>query len=351
MHESTPLVSIGRILLAAMMFVLVLPYHPKAVDNRDWSQATPSEIHAEMGRRKAMALEAARRREALISSAVQANTQTNYDVTFYDIYLRLNDTTQMIYGRVGMTATATQDGVSAVDIDLYNNMPIDSIVSPSGPLTYSRAGNVVTVNLDHPYNTGESFSFVTYYNGHPVTGGFQAFSFDVHSGNTVMSSLSEPYLARTWWPCKDRPDDKADSFHIAIEVATQFYCGSNGTLDSTVATSPNTHTFYYTVHYPMTTYLFSVAASVYTVWQQDYVYNGGLDTMPVVHATYPDMYSYALPRWGKTPDYIASLAKYYGEYPFTSEKYGHSNFEWGGGMEHQTMTSMTGSTFGFAEPV
>ena len=28
-------------------------------------------------------------------------------------------------------------------------------------------------------------------------------------------------------------------------------------------------------------------------------------------------------------------------YPFMSEKYGHAQFGWGGGMEHQTMSFMT----------
>ena len=31
----------------------------------------------------------------------------------------------------------------------------------------------------------------------------------------------------------------------------------------------------------------------------------------------------------------------YGDYPFAQEKYGHMQFGWGGGMEHQTMSSVT----------
>jgi len=36
----------------------------------------------------------------------------------------------------------------------------------------------------------------------------------------------------------------------------------------------------------------------------------------------------------------------FGLYPFVSEKYGHSEFGWGGGMEHQTMTSLGGFSEG-----
>jgi hypothetical protein len=82
-----------------------------------------------------------------------------------------------------------------------------------------------------------------------------------------------------------------------------------------------------------------------------YRYNANKDSMLITHAVYSDQYAYSQPRWGITPQAIALLAQSYGQYPFITEKYGHSNFEWGGGMEHQTMTSMTGSSFGFQEDV
>lgn len=322
-----------------------------AADNRDWDKATPAEIHQEMSRQKARTYLS--HREAQVPAGLGAMAQTDYDARFYDIFIRVNDTTEIIYGRVLMVADATVDGLTSAQIDFHSGMTLDSIVGPTGALGYSRTGDVVAVTLDQTYSTGQSFRLSLYYHGHPVEGGFQAFSFDTNPwGNKVISSLSEPYFARTWWPCKDRPDDKADSFNIAIEVDSGFYCGSNGTLDSTVASSANSHTFYWRVRYPMATYLFSVAISKYQVWYDKYIYNGGLDTMPIIHAVYPEQYAYSLPRYGITPTAIQYLSESFGPYPFLTEKYGHSNFEWGGGMEHQTMTSMQGSgTFGFAEPV
>ncbi len=322
-----------------------------ATDNRDWDLASPAEIHQEMSQQKARVFAA--RREAQLQAGLSALAQTDYDVRFYDIYIRVNDTTAIIYGRVLMVATATVDGLTSAQVDFYSNMTIDSIVGPAGALAYSRAGNVVTVTLGQTYNTGQSFEFDFYYHGHPIEGGFQAFSFDTNQwGKKVISSLSEPYYARTWWPCKDRPDDKADSFNIAIEVDSGFYCGSNGSLDSTVASSANSHTFYWSVRYPMVSYLFSVAISKYQVWYDKYIYNGGLDTMPIINAVYPEQYTYSLPRYGITPTAIQYLSESFGPYPFLTEKYGHANFEWGGGMEHQTMTSMAGSgSFGFSEAV
>jgi aminopeptidase N len=42
-----------------------------------------------------------------------------------------------------------------------------------------------------------------------------------------------------------------------------------------------------------------------------------------------------------TPDIINVIKLYDSltiEYPFSNEKYGHAQFSWGGGMEHQTMS-------------
>jgi aminopeptidase N len=339
------------LLICSFLFVTAGMAVAASDDDIDWSKATPAQIHQKMWEGKSRAFADQQHAQQLLAQAPLVNTQTNYDMKFYDIYIRVNDTTKILYGRIGFLAAATQDGVNAVQVNFFDNMFVDSIVGPTGLLAYSRASNMVTVTLDQTYNTGQPFNFKFYYHGHPTEGGFQAFAFGTRSGKQVISSLSEPYFSQTWWPCKDRNDDKADSFHIAIETDTTFYCGSNGSLDSIVPAAPNSHIFYYTEHHPMANYLFSVAISVYTVWHNYYKYNGNLDSMILTHATYPDRYTYALPRWGLTPSMIANLSLNYGPYPYLDEKYGHSNFEWGGGMEHQTMTSMTGTNFGFSEPV
>ncbi len=340
----------GRIALVLLLIGMVsVASAAQDEDTINWNEAPPSLIHQKMWQAKASAHFDKELARNLMAQNALVSTQTNYDVKYYDVAIRVDDTNQVLFGSVHSVSAATEDNVSQVQVDLYSNMVIDSIVDASaGQLTFSRASNVVTVNLSHPYNTGDDFEFTIYYFGHPVEGGFQAFAFDTYSGKQVISSLSEPYFARTWWPCKDRPDDKADSFHIAITVDTSFYCGSNGTLDSTVYTGGNAHTFYWKEHHPMTSYLFSVAISPYHVWYDQWVYNNGADTMPLIHAVFPDQYANSLTGFGISPAALTIFSNDFGLYPFRDEKYGHSNFTWGGGMEHQTMTSMIGNSFGFA---
>jgi hypothetical protein len=309
----------------------------------------PSQIHAIMGNAKAERLN--QFLTAYKTAPAIGYNQIEYDVIYYNIDLRVDVPSTTLYGNVKMSAKSLVDGLDTVEVDFDATMTIDSVYLDNGSLlSYSHSGYRVTVALDKSYNTDSIFSFIIRYHGTPASGGFQGFSFDWRNSVPVVSSLSEPYLARTWWPCKDRPDDKADSLDIAVTCDTALFCASNGTFIDTVRNGDGTWTFQYQVRYPITTYLFSVAMSNYRVWKDWYHYTP-TDSMEIVNHVYPDQYAYSLSHWNITPYAIGVFADIFGEYPFLNEKYGHANFEWGGGMEHQTVTSMAGNWFGFYEPV
>jgi len=49
-------------------------------------------------------------------------------------------------------------------------------------------------------------------------------------GSPVTWSLSEPYEAKTWFPCKQDLNDKADSVSVSVTVPDTLMAGSNGIL-------------------------------------------------------------------------------------------------------------------------
>jgi len=68
--------------------------------------------------------------------------------------------------------------------------------------------------------------------------------------------------------------------------------------------------------------------------------------MPITHFLYPASLNSNIAQLNKTPGMIEVYAEKFGEYPFLNEKYGHAQFGWGGGMEHQTISSMGGFSNG-----
>ena len=63
--------------------------------------------------------------------------------------------------------------------------------------------------------------------------------------------------------------------------------------------------------------------------------------MPVINYVYPYVFSSAKSTIDKVPNMIKVFSGLYGQYPFIHEKYGQAQFGWSGGMEHQTITSLS----------
>jgi aminopeptidase N len=284
-------------------------------------------------------LEKQRTLEEVLVARGALPTQNQYDVHYYRMQMRVAADVESIYARIDQMSTATQDNVTFCDIDLYANMIIDSVRVDNNLTTFTRNGNVFRANLPAPVNTGGQFTVQTFYHGHPVEGGFQAFAFEFVQGQTLISTLSEPYLARTWWPCKDYPDDKADSVDVIVTYPSGMFCASNGTMVSDINNGNGTRTTYWQERYPITTYLISLTMSNYSHWR-DWMKYTATDSMPVDFWVFPGDYEDAVPGYAPTVDMLDTLSRLFGLYPFITEKYAMSAFNWGGAMEHQTNTSI-----------
>jgi aminopeptidase N len=262
-------------------------------------------------------------------------SQDEYDVLFYDIDIAIDPGPETVEGVVVMRAESTVAALSTVVLNFFDNMTVDSVTGNSAPLAFTHASDLLTVTLDEPSDAGETFEIAVAYHGSPVDG---ALDFSTHWGEPIISSLSEPTGAREWWPCKDRPDDKADSVRIALTVPDDLVAVSEGLLVSETDNGNGTKTYEWFEGYPVTTYLVSVAISNYEVFT-DWYHPARGDSMPITNYVYPEDLSDAMVDLDITADAIGFLASVYGEYPFIEEKYGHAEFPWGGAMEHQTCTS------------
>ncbi len=267
--------------------------------------------------------------------------QNDYDITFYDIDLKIDPDTQTISGMVGVQGISLVSSLNIVELDLYSGLNIESVKSEQGDdLNYTHGLNLLSVTLNNSVSTGNSFKIIIDYDGKPQSSGFGSFGFHQHDGEPMIWSLSEPYGARDWWPCKDTPNDKADSVDISLEVPTGLIAASNGKLVDTEVNGDWT-TYHWQERYPIATYLVSIAIHSYTVFYDWYKYSP-TDSMRLEYYVFPDNYDAVQNNYGLTKDMIGVMADRFGEYPFINEKYGHAEFTWGGGMEHQTLTSLGG---------
>jgi aminopeptidase N len=155
----------------------------------------------------------------------------------------------------------------------------------------------------------------------------------------VISTLSEPYGAPSWWPSIDDPNDKA-TIEIEATVPENFVVAANGTLMKVETRDNQTKTWFYREDYLVASYLVSIAATNYAKFEDEYTALGGVTKMPLVFYAYPEHLEKAQQKFAITRRAMEIYAPLFGEYPFLNEKYGMAEFQWTSSMEHQTMTSL-----------
>ncbi len=150
-----------------------------------------------------------------------------------------------------------------------------------------------------------------------------------------------------WWPCKQVLSDKIDSTYMFLTCDNDCLVGSNGILKNIIDLPDNKRRFEWKTRYPMNYYLLSFAVAEY----QDYsIYAKpeGADSVLIQNFVYNNS-SYLSDNktdLDETIDLVELFSEKFGLYPFANEKYGHCLTTLGGGMEHQTMSTMGNFSFG-----
>jgi hypothetical protein len=269
-----------------------------------------------------------------------AIAQDDVDIQHYFLDLEFVPSTRSVTGSVTVTGKSLVDGFQHLVLDLAANMTVTQVLRGTTDLAFTRPGDLLDITLDQPFDTDQAFAVQVVYNGIPDATGFGSISWRKKSlglPGQMVSTLSEPDGARSWWPCKDRPDDKATVDEWWTVPGTWTATG-NGWLIGTVPKAGSKTQYQWRMHDPLTTYLVSIAATVYSKFSQSYTtLTGG--TMPIDHYVYPEHLANAQASFTPLPAMIAFYAQRFGEYPFVEDKYGMSEFPWGGAMEHSTNTS------------
>lgn len=286
----------------------------------------------------------ARRHIALKNALAQPPVDNNIDVTYYKLDLTVATDPNYLRGVVTVNAVCVGSSLSQVTLDLMNSMVVDSIRVESVSVGFVQQPSTVVITLNRTYAVGELLSLEIAYHGLPATTGFGSFVFTTHSGVPWIWSLSEPYGARDWWPCKDHPSDKADSVDIRITCRDDFKVGSNGRLAGVIDNGNGTKTWEWAERYPIATYLVSIAITNYVEFS-NWFYYSPTDSMQVLNFVLPEHLDHGLANLPRAVRMLEIFSGLFGLYPFINEKYGHAEFGWGGAMEHQTMTSATYNAF------
>ncbi|MFN3752994.1 M1 family aminopeptidase [Flavobacterium sp.] len=272
----------------------------------------------------------------LMSFQVNPNT-ANYDVTYSKLEFTVNPAVYFITGKVTTTFKALSD-MTTVTFDLTDQLTVSSVKQGTTNLTFvQNASDELVITLPSTLTTGNFATVEINYSGAPASGE-QAFTRSSHNGAWIIWTLSEPFGAKDWWPCKQDLNDKIESVDIYITAPLQYVSVANGVEPEAPVINGANKTTHFQHNYPIPAYLVAIAITNYQVYTQ--TAGIGPNTFPIVNYIYPENYASAVVSLAQTPVIMDLFENLFEPYPFSAEKYGHAQCGFGGGMEHTTVSFM-----------
>lgn len=266
------------------------------------------------------------------------NGANNEDLTYLKASWNLDPAIRQITGSVQFSFTITSPAYDSLQLDLSDSLTVIRVLNRGEEMPFSHQNDRLWVSLPG-MAFGDTSSVQVDYSGIPSNSGFGSFiTSNTPAGDPVMWTLSQPFGASDWWPCKESFSDKIDSSDFFISIPPGNKAAGNGKLISVDSSSNVAHIYHWRHRYPIATYLIAVAVTNYTEIRREVPLRDG--NLELLNYCYPAQ----LGEWDWQQTEVIDMLQYFDSlftpYPFMLEKYGHAQFGWGGGMEHQTMSFM-----------
>jgi len=274
----------------------------------------------------------------------RANLNTgNYDLKYHRLELDIDPSVAFISGDVTSYFEA-KENMSEITFDLSDNMTVSQVEQRGTLLSFTQnSDDELVVTLPVIQNIGVLDSLTISYSGNPISSGLGSFVQETHNGDPTIWTLSEPYGAKAWWPCKQDLIDKIDSTEVIITSPVfnpsneEYVAVSNG-LELSQVINGNEKTTHFKHRYPIPAYLIAISVTNYEVYSH-VVLNDG-NPFEIINYVYPESLSNAQASTPVTVDIMDLFINLFEAYPYENEKYGHAQFGFGGGMEHTTVSFM-----------
>ncbi len=270
--------------------------------------------------------------------------QAEFDALSVDLSLRIEPDDGALSGTATWTLRAVQP-LDTVVLDLSNaGLSVSNVTRADGrSLAFDHRHDRLEIRLDQPARPGDTVRFAVQYSGTPKPSGFGSYLVDRHGPtddperSPVVATLSEPSFARSWWPCKDVPDDKLTAT-VRLSVPNGLTGISNGRLISRRADGDDRTQFSWRTDYPTAPYLIAFAVSDYVSFTGS-VRLTDSTLVPLGFHVYPEDAALARRQFARTGEQVRFFSDRFGvDYPFAREGYRLATFPWTGGMEHQTVS-------------
>jgi aminopeptidase N len=263
--------------------------------------------------------------------------RTCFDVLRYDLNIKVNpdERTVVGYNKVTFKVVAT---TSKIQIDLFENMQVDSIVFNNNKLKYKREFDAVFIEFPEVLSAESEQSLLFYYSGKPMVaknapwdGGF-IFKKD-RNGKPWIAVACQGTGASLFYPVKDSQSDEPDyGATVKIAVPNGLMNVSNGRLIGSQDLNNGYTRWDWEVKNPINTYSITVNIGDYINIHENYK---GLD---LDYYVLRDNETAARMHFEEVKPMMDCFQSKFGTYPFANDSYKLVETPYLG-MEHQGAVS------------
>ena len=272
-----------------------------------------------------------------LRGSMDAPARTWWDVTFYDLRVRINPADSTIRGH-NTIAYRVLAPSREMQIDLQEPLRVDSIVQEGNSLPIRKDGNAYFLTPASGQPVGSVQGLTVFYGGHPRVaprppwdGGF----------TWASDSLGRPWVITTdegvgpsiWWPLKDGWDDEADSVNVALTLPDPMIHVGNGRLRSVIPNGDGTTTWEWFAASPINAYAINVNAGSYVHYSEFFQGERGMLTLDFWPLDYN--LEKAREHFPQALTMLSCFEHWFGPYPWYEDGYKLIDVPYPG-MEHQS---------------
>jgi aminopeptidase N len=264
-------------------------------------------------------------------------TRSWWDVTFYDLSVRINPADSTISGKNAITYRVTAPA-REMQIDLMRPMAIDSIVQDGRTVPFRRDGDAFLITLPSAQLAGSTRTLTVHYHGRPGVavnppwdGGF-VWKRDPQ-GNPWIATAVQGLGASAWWPNKDTQTEEPDSQRIAVTVPSSMTDVSNGRLRRTTRNADGTTTYEWFVSSPINNYNVAINVGTYAHFSDTYQGEGG--TLTLDYYPLASRLEQARRQFQQVKPMMACFERWFGAFPWYEDGFKLVETPYLG-MEHQS---------------
>jgi len=233
-----------------------------------------------------------------------------YGVDHYELTLTYKPRGNRVDGLAVLRCTAHED-LTSLALDLHHLRVAKVSVDGKAVARSTHRSGRIRITVSSPIAAGTEFTVSVKYSGSPVPVPHKTL------GETGWEELedgvivaAQPHGAPSWFPCNDRPDDKA-TYSFSVSAPQGYYVAVSGELVGT-ARSGSAVTWRYEQPAPMATYLATVQVGRYVVTEQS-------AEVPMRIVGPPDLNGAGFAAsFGKQPEMMTFFIDRFGPYPFSS---------------------------------